>query len=67
MKLARLFSVICLSAVGVHAQCEATPSAALLEVETCWARHYSVVYGVPLELMVRGFWISSSLRIPGSM
>lgn len=51
MKLARLFSVICLSATGVHAQCEVTPSTALLEVETCWARHYSVVYGVPLEFV----------------
>ena len=51
MKLARLFSAVCISAAGVHAQCKATPSTALLEIETCWVRHYSVVYGVPLEFV----------------
>lgn len=51
MKLARLFSVVCLGAVGGHAQCEGTPSTPLLEVETCWASHYSGVYGVPLEFV----------------
>ena len=51
MKLARLFSVVCLGAGGAHAQCGAIPSTPLIEVETCWASHYSAVYGVPLEFV----------------
>jgi len=51
VKLARLFSVVCLGAGGAHAQCEATPSTPLLEVEMCWAGHYSAAYGVPLEFV----------------
>jgi soluble lytic murein transglycosylase-like protein len=51
VKLARLFSVVFLGAASAHAQCEATSSTPLLEVEMCWASHYSVVYGVPLEFV----------------
>ena len=51
MKLARLFSIVCLGAGGAHAQCGVPPSTPLLEVETCWASHYSAVYGVPLEFV----------------
>ena len=51
MKLARLFSVVCLGAASAHAQCEATSSTPLLEVEVCWASHYSIAFGVPFEFV----------------
>jgi soluble lytic murein transglycosylase-like protein len=75
VKLVGLFSVVCLSASGAHAQCEPTPSTPLLEVEMCWASHYAILYSVPLEFVqaiidVESAWqpnVVSSKRAAGLM
>ena len=51
MKAALLFSLLCCTAGGAQPACSATPAAALLDVEMCWADYYARAYGVPLEFV----------------
>ena len=62
MKAALLLSLLCCAARGVQPACGAAPTAALLDVEMCWADYYARAYGVPVELVQAVIDVESAWR-----
>jgi soluble lytic murein transglycosylase-like protein len=46
-----VFLLLCCTVRGAQPTCSASPGAALLDVEMCWADYYARAYGVPLEFV----------------
>lgn len=51
MRAVLLILLVCCKAGSAQAGCPASPGAALLDAEMCWADYYARVYGVPLEFV----------------
>jgi len=62
VKAALLLSLLCCAARGVQPACGAAPTAALLDVEMCWADYYARAYGVPVELVQAVIDVESAWR-----